>query len=90
MRHPLRHKAFRCSHSFFTCGNKWEQPNPQKILRIEMLASYVHEIAHSAAACTTAGYLFPLFPQGQYMWEHGKALCHKGCRMFPLFPQKTW
>jgi hypothetical protein len=72
-----------------TGGNK---PNPQ-ILRIELLASYAHEIAHSAVALhygrITADSLFPLFPQGAARVGTRKALCRKGCRMFPLFPQKN-
>ena len=53
-----------------TGGNK---PNPQ-ILRIELLASYAHEIALSAVALhygwITADSLFPLFPQAKKLWEH--------------------
>jgi len=50
MRQASIHAGFRVPTQAGGCGNKWEQPGTGDFLHVELLASYAHEIAHSAAA----------------------------------------
>lgn len=50
MRQASIHAGFRVPTQAGGCGNKWEQPGTGDLLHVELLASYAHEIAHSAAA----------------------------------------
>jgi hypothetical protein len=50
MRQASIHAGFRVPTQAGGCGNKWEQPGAGDLLHVELLASYAHEIAHSAAA----------------------------------------
>lgn len=50
MRQASIHAGFRVPTQAGGCGNKWEQPGSGDLLHVELLASYAHEIAHSAAA----------------------------------------
>jgi hypothetical protein len=68
-----------------TSGNK---PNPQKILRIEMLASYVHEIAHSAAAMNYGGLFVPTVPTMAVHVGTRKSLVPQGMPHVPTVPTK--
>jgi hypothetical protein len=65
-----------------TGGNK---PNPQ-ILRIELLASYAHEIAHSAAALHYGGLFVPTVPTRGGTCGNTESLVPQGMPHVPTVP----